>query len=98
MRHIHIRFTTLQDESDEEENADDMAVDVEGRDRRDEGASEVSFAKPRETLRTELQQKQSASELAERLVRAIYCEMFGASTPFAIIPAMGLAQHPNPRA
>ena len=51
-----------------------------------------------ETLRTELQQKQSASELAERLVRAIYCEMFGASTPFAIIPAMGLAQHPNPRA
>ena len=52
-----------------------------------------------ERLRTELAQPhQPATELAEMLIRAIYCEMFGAPAPFAIIPAMGLAQHPNPRA
>jgi AP-4 complex subunit epsilon-1 len=51
-----------------------------------------------ERLRTELAQPHQRDELAEMLVRAIYCEMFGASAPFAIIPAMGLAQHPNPRA
>jgi len=49
-------------------------------------------------LRTELAQPHQPTELAEMLVRAIYCEMFGAFAPFAIIPAMGLAQHPNPRA
>lgn len=49
-------------------------------------------------LRTELAQPHQPTELAEMLVRAIYCEMFGAPAPFAIIPAMGLAQHPNPRA
>ena len=46
-------------------------------------------------LRAELAEPQppSGGALAELVVRALYCEMFGEPTPFAIIPAITLAQH-----